>query len=35
MKETEKHIVEIKNKKASFLYFLMQEYTAGIVLYGS
>lgn len=35
MKEVAKHIVEIKNKKASFLYFLMQEYTAGIVLCGS
>ncbi|MBO6117099.1 MAG: SsrA-binding protein SmpB [Bacteroidales bacterium] len=31
----EKHITEIKNKKASFEYFLMQEYTAGIVLFGS
>lgn len=31
----EKHIVEIRNKKASFLYFLMQEYTAGVVLCGS
>ncbi|MBQ9255263.1 MAG: SsrA-binding protein SmpB [Bacteroidales bacterium] len=30
-----KHLVEIKNKKASFLYFLMQTYTAGIVLCGS
>ncbi len=34
-KVAEKHIVEIRNKKASFLYFLMQEYTAGIVLCGS
>ena len=33
--EVEKHIVEINNKKASFLYFLMQEYNAGMVLYGS
>lgn len=31
----ENHIVEIKNKKASFLYFLMQEYCAGLVLCGS
>lgn len=31
----EKHIIEIKNKRASFLYFLLQEYTAGIVLCGS
>lgn len=35
MIEQEKHIIEIKNKKASFLYFLMQTYTAGIVLCGS
>ena len=36
MKQTvSKNIMEIKNKKASFLYFLMQEYTAGIVLCGS
>lgn len=36
MKPTEgKHIVEIKNKKAGFLYFLMQEYVAGMVLCGS
>ncbi len=35
MAKQEKHIIEIKNKKASFLYFLMQTYTAGIVLYGS
>ncbi len=34
-KDISKNIVEIKNKKASFLYFLMQEYTAGIVLCGS
>ncbi|MBR1769082.1 MAG: SsrA-binding protein SmpB [Bacteroidales bacterium] len=36
MKQTqEKHLVEVKNKKASFLYFLMQEYVAGMVLCGS
>jgi SsrA-binding protein len=34
-KVEEKHIIDIKNKKASFLYFLLQEYTAGIVLVGS
>lgn len=28
-------IVEIKNKKASFQYFLLEEFTAGIVLTGS
>lgn len=27
--------VEIKNKKAAFRYFLMEEFTAGIVLQGS
>lgn len=35
MVKQERHIIEIKNKKASFLYFLLQTYTAGIVLYGS
>lgn len=36
MKQTpNNNIVEIRNKKASFLYYLMQEYTAGIVLFGS
>jgi SsrA-binding protein len=27
--------MEIKNKKAGFLYFFLQTYTAGIVLYGT
>ena len=31
----EKNIIEIKNKRAAFEYFLMDEYTAGIVLMGS
>jgi SsrA-binding protein len=36
MKQTlSENIIEIKNKKASFLYYLTQEYTAGIVLCGS
>ena len=31
----EKNIIEIKNKRAAYEYFLMDEYTAGIVLMGS
>ena len=31
----EKHIVDIKNKKASFEYFLIDEYVAGLVLTGT
>lgn len=31
----EKHIVEIKNKKASYEYFLIDEYVAGMVLTGT
>ena len=30
-----KNIIEIKNKRASYEYFLMDEYTAGIALMGS
>lgn len=33
--QVEKNIIEIRNKKASFEYFLVQTYTAGIVLCGS
>ena len=31
----EKNIIEIKNKRAAYEYFLLDEYTAGIVLMGS
>lgn len=31
----EKHIIEIKNKKASYEYFLVDEYVAGLVLTGT
>jgi len=31
----EKNIIEIKNKRAAYEYFLMDEYTAGLVLMGS
>lgn len=31
----EKNLIEIKNKRAAFEYFLLDEYTAGIVLMGS
>ena len=31
----EKHVVDIKNKKASFEYFLIDEYVAGLVLTGT
>ncbi len=31
----EKNVIEIKNKRAAYEYFLMDEYTAGIVLMGS
>ncbi len=31
----EKNIIEIKNKRATFEYFLVDEYTAGIVLTGT
>ena len=31
----EKHIVEIKNKKAAYEYFLIDEYVAGMVLTGT
>ncbi|MBQ7062430.1 MAG: SsrA-binding protein SmpB [Bacteroidales bacterium] len=30
-----KNIIEIRNKKAEFLYYLMDEYTAGLVLSGT
>ena len=32
---TDKNIIEIKNKKAEFLYYLLDEYTAGMVLTGT
>jgi SsrA-binding protein len=31
----EKHLVDIKNKRATFEYFLVQTFTAGLVLYGT
>ena len=31
----EKNIIEIKNKKAEYLYFLMDSFTAGLVLTGT
>ncbi|MBQ9418554.1 MAG: SsrA-binding protein SmpB [Bacteroidales bacterium] len=31
----EKNIIEIRNKRAGFEYFLLDEYTAGLVLMGS
>ena len=31
----EKNLIEIKNKRAAYEYFLMDEYTAGLVLMGS
>ncbi|MBR1643922.1 MAG: SsrA-binding protein [Bacteroidales bacterium] len=31
----EKNIIELKNKKAEFLYYLLDEYTAGMVLTGT
>lgn len=31
----EKHVVDIKNKKATFEYFLIDEYVAGLVLMGT
>ena len=31
----EKNIIEIKNKRAAYEYFLMDEYQAGLVLMGS
>lgn len=31
----EKNIIEIKNKRATYEYFLMDDYTAGIVLTGT
>ncbi|MDR0789974.1 MAG: SsrA-binding protein SmpB [Bacteroidales bacterium] len=34
MKE-DKHIIDIKNKRATFEYFLVQNFTAGLVLYGT
>jgi len=30
-----KNIIEIKNKKAEYQYFLMDSYTAGLVLTGT
>lgn len=30
-----KHIIDLKNKRASFEYFILGTYTAGIVLYGT
>jgi SsrA-binding protein len=31
----DKHIIDIKNKRATFEYFLVQNFTAGLVLYGT
>ncbi|MBQ2508360.1 MAG: SsrA-binding protein SmpB [Bacteroidales bacterium] len=33
--QQEKNIIEIKNKKAEYLYYLVDDYTAGIVLTGT
>lgn len=35
MAEDTKHIIDIKNKRASYEYFILSTYTAGIVLYGT
>ena len=35
LKMEEKNIIEIKNKRAAYEYFLMDEYQAGLVLMGS
>ncbi|MEE0983883.1 MAG: SsrA-binding protein, partial [Bacteroidales bacterium] len=31
----EKHLIDIKNKRASFEYFFVQTFRAGLVLYGT
>jgi SsrA-binding protein len=31
----DKHIIDIKNKRATFEYFLVQNFTAGLALYGT
>ncbi len=33
--EIEKHLIDIKNKRASFEYFIVQTFRAGLVLYGT
>lgn len=35
MQLEEKHIIDIKNKKASFEYYFVQTFRAGLVLYGT
>lgn len=35
MQVEEKHIIDIKNKKAGFEYFFVQTFRAGLVLYGT
>jgi SsrA-binding protein len=35
MQVEEKHLIDIKNKKAGFEYFFVQTFRAGLVLYGT
>lgn len=35
MRLEEKHLIDIKNKKASFEYYFVQTFRAGLVLYGT
>ena len=35
MANDEKHIIDIRNKKAAFEYFLLQTFVAGMQLYGT
>lgn len=35
MQLEEKHLIDIKNKKASFEYYFVQTFQAGLVLYGT
>lgn len=35
MRVEEKHLIDIKNKKAGFEYFFVQTFRAGLVLYGT
>jgi SsrA-binding protein len=35
MQLEEKHLIDIKNKKASFEYYFVQTFRAGLVLYGT
>lgn len=35
MQVEEKHLIDIKNKKASFEYYFVQTFRAGLVLYGT